>query len=189
MPKKLNLVKILFLIGMICVTYTATSSIAEEIRLTNIIPEAAVFSTYVIGDIDADLTINEGNADWTWTTFHTIPWVAPRSGMILIIWHHPGVSVSAPAAGASGIGTVVFSVELSGNSGILNTGIAEEEINRFIDGYVPWIPIVDRFSVVQGTPYTIDLQYIARHFSNLEAELLNSPGKRSIIEITYVDTP
>ena len=49
MRKRLDLVKIIFLMGIICVTYTATSSIAEEITLKTIMPEQFVGAIMDVG--------------------------------------------------------------------------------------------------------------------------------------------
>jgi len=49
MRRKLNLVKILFLIGIVCATYTASSSIAEEITLSTIMPGQVVGATIDVG--------------------------------------------------------------------------------------------------------------------------------------------
>jgi len=186
--------KNLFLtVSTIAIVFITALSLAEEINLTSIMPEVATSSsgTYLIGDIDAALTITEGSPEGM-TTFHTILWEAPLSGPILLTWHHPGLNVSAVGPGGVGWGLVNFAVRLNETAGLPGTTRALYA-RHFLDGFLPIPPISDVFAgtlaVEQGVEYTIDLQYLYSWFNNLEAELLNTPGKRSIIEITYVDVP
>ena len=188
LPKRL---KNLFLtINTIVIVFIATLSFAEEVVFTSIMPEletkvAASSGTYAIVNIDAELTVTN-NSPAVPTTFHTIPWKAPRSGPILLTWHSPGLNVVAADPIMAGWGHLNFRVELSGKKGIIATSRSLYQTRYFLGGFLPIPPISDGFIVKQGVDYDIELRYWASLFQNLQAELLNAPGKRSIIEITYL---
>ena len=174
----------------------ATSSFAEKITLDTVMPQNLDRSgAYVIGDIDANLTVtgtsSEGPATQHWTIlFHTIPWTAPKTGSIFITWHNPGVGVVAAESVGGSVWLILgFSI-----------GIDDECANPVFLWIPPpsdrrprvlfYPPIVATFYVTQGTEYTISLRYrsLITYTGAVFAEtsLLNDSGKRSIIEIEYV---
>jgi len=172
----------------VIIVFIAALSPAEEITLTTYMRNQ--LDTYVIGDINAPLTVIASSGGLTTIVPidpNPISWTAPRSGTILVTWYHPGVYVSALAGTPSG--SLGFSMNLNGTQGAFGTLRFMENIARYNDREIYYPPIVDSFTVTRETEYEINLQYEAVSFANLAVELMSDPGRRSIIEIKYIDTP
>ena len=190
MATLLKLVRNLTLVVAIFVRVMIMSSFAEEIVLDvdTIMPPQSRGSTYVIGDIDANVTIDVSSPNLTFTTFHSIPWTAPRSGRVLIIWHHPGVNIKQTGVGPEG--HLGFAVALDGEQSSVGNLRVASTVGRFHSGglfYFPCYEVFDTGEVTQGNVYSIDLQYVAIGLTDLEVSLENGPGEGSIIEIEYAN--
>ena len=187
-----KLVRDLPLAVMAFTLVATTPSLAEEITLTTTMTKQDAGDTIVFGglELEEELIFDASNDPVdTYIPFYDIPWTAPRGGIVLIKWHHPGVRVwPRPVPGSPASGDLSFSIKLDDATAVLGTTQSFTNIARLLATDFFYSPIIDIFTVDKGELYIIKLQYLAQNFVNCKVSLLNGPGKGSIIEIEYLST-
>jgi len=181
LTKRLLISAVIFLLAI------ATSSFAGEITLRTILPEPSSSGAYVIGEIYVDLTVDAPTGG-SYDEFHSVPWVAPQDGTVLITWYHPGVYITGGDSDAES-DNLGFRLKLNEDSGLIVAHGLINGIGRFTGGGISYQPIIDTFIVTQGFEYDIKLTYLAEGFNDCTATLSNNDllGIQSIIKIEYLD--
>ena len=168
------------------VLIATTSSIAQEVTFTTIMPQAPYrFNSNPLYVNSGVITVTESTLEPT--TFCTVPlnWTAPKNGTILVTWHYPGFyyheSTILPITGDVG-----FSMKANGVQGLLGTVRSVTNIANRGGGGCAVPPIVDAFSVTRGTEYIFELQYHAQNFFNCTINLKNNSSHGFMIDIKYI---
>ena len=194
MTRSLMLVKSLSIGTLMFLLIATTSSLAGEVTLKTIMPKRnpAASKVFVIGGIYAHLLVNDSETpnDRVFRECHSVPWVAPESGIVHITWYHPGLNITSAPPGTSG-SILGFGLKLNGASGKFSVNLPIYNISRYSGGYVLYQPIVERFEgIQQGTAYDIQFVYQSVGFDDFSAELLDDNplliGGQSIIKIEYI---